>query len=640
MTDEEPDPIDQYEDSDLLVWIVPGRRAVVRDDVAYERVIEAWINRLYTHRVRLSSWYFPHLTGGASDPLPRDTVFRGYAASMQHIFDGIYSVSGWHERFFAEEESDGSSRSRDQGTEVPVAADEDNTVDIGRTFFVRLWKGPLRILREEAARAPRSTVQLPPLSLDEDTREVVNANAVFIMGDVIEFPVHKFLLACGKTECENIVFNGEGSFFLGTSLKEGDESPPTSVSIHDNMAAMRFQLLLNAALGAFYSQSPVFAGSAASSGPQASGSGGSVYSRGLVYGATLLDPTERGPNDQWVIFTNQWGYRPGVPVSAPSASTDPVPANIPTSGSANYYPPTLPFTSAWSCSPCTLFLTYFIFNEYGYGSRSVANEYSSNPSSLPQSVYDRYDDDAAVQQFRLAHDPIRAMNVSDVFGDVNVIGFNIPPSTSTGRTGGHEIGIVRIWPHERLMSLRGDTPTQGFIAAYNPLNGESFFTNSNLEEHGQLYIFEASGSLGARSGGGQKCGANPFHWEVITDNTLHVLWGRAAHDPASVVHRLRMTDNPGSISNTRPPRYIREMFINKNTEPVSGRHSQDAEFYPLVIFHPVAGSGTWRSSARAILSDAGTVYADRAVPFPTMKEAEGGRFPQAANVRRYAAWHG
>lgn len=591
-----------------LNWTVPCRRAVVTGRTDYISILDEWETSLYHHRETICRWY--NIDGGE------------YMEEGKY-FDALVKLMEWKVFFCLAGENAAL-------LEGEVTIDFQDLPD----FYVRLWKGPLRIVMEEASRDTTSTrtIQLPPLQLNEN-KEVINRDAQFLAGDVIEFPLHKFLVICELSQYGNLAFNPNGSFFLGTSLKEGDNSPPTSVTIHENMLGNRFQLLLNAALGSFASLDHVFTGRFQADELNAADGNDHVYSRGLVYGATLLAPHVESEGNHWRIFTNHWGYAPRAGLTYNEEA--PVPANLPTPDTIRNYPPNLPFTSGWSCSPCTLYLSYFIFNAYDYGDESVLTEFEDTGSILRQ-CYNRFTASQAVENFGLNIPNQAVRNMSDVFGDMNVIAFGIPrrvptDGSSPPHDGGHEIAIVKIYNHDLLMREE-QLPVAGFLAAYHPLNGSSYFQNSELIDEGQLYIFETAGSLSTKSGGGQWCGASPFHWEIIPNNNMHVLWGRANHDPRRQT-RLRISMNSIPLAPNPPTRHIKEMYILQNPNPLPGNFDTPAALKPLVIYHPVTRNNVWTANADPIFENVDQIYAERAVPMPTMKEAEG-KFPRASVVQQ------
>lgn len=71
----------------------------------------------------------------------------------------------------------------------------------------------------------------------------------FFPGDVVEFPLALFLYVCGKSTYDGFQFNPNGSFLLGNAVTAPIDGSP---ELHDNLIAMRFQLFLDLAQGAFY----------------------------------------------------------------------------------------------------------------------------------------------------------------------------------------------------------------------------------------------------------------------------------------------------------------------------------------------------------------------------------------------------
>ena len=67
---------------------------------------------------------------------------------------------------------------------------------------------------------------------------------------------------------------------------------------------------------------------------------------------------------------------------------------------------------------------------------------------------------------------------------------------------GHEYSYVRLYEHDRLLQEparpataddRGGPPCAGFIAAYNPLNGQPYYAAP--DDRGDLFIFEGTGQI-------------------------------------------------------------------------------------------------------------------------------------------------
>ena len=217
--------------TDALHWFIPARRAVVRGPTSYRDLIRAWRTQLSTHAEALRRWY---------PPLSADGVDAG-----------IEAIESWEGAFFS----------------ATLAAARNDLQTHNRAsvhFKPRLWKGAYRVLCESAAgpNEPGPTIFEPSQSEDPklvltDKREIHNADAPLLTGDVVELPLHKFLAVAGLGEYgrrprfDQVEFDPEGSYLLGTSLK-------SQVPLHDNLLAMRFQLILGCYLGAFYHPEPVF----------------------------------------------------------------------------------------------------------------------------------------------------------------------------------------------------------------------------------------------------------------------------------------------------------------------------------------------------------------------------------------------
>jgi hypothetical protein len=348
-----------------LTWIVPCRRAVVKKTITYHNLMVKWEECLRNHKEKLKQWYGL----GRSD----------------HDFDmGKNILLAWIVQMNLEgAPADVSRTSPPQGSDGGIGGNTLNSL----WPYVRLWKGPLRVLLEEKAGGTpdqsgdeivtqityrvgtgrRSETRTLRLVQNRSHKEVTNANAEFLMGDVVEFPIFKFLFACYKREYNEISFNPNGSFLCGTSLLKSNQPHAINAEpkIHDNLIAMRFQLFLNLLRGAFYSLSPVF-GLGASNAPIAEDGGLTVYARGVVYGATWLSPTINLRNGYWRGATQGWGY----------VEQQDVPTNLPTRKSLNNLAggENPPITPGIACSPASLTLSSYMLNLDRWGVNSVGTE--------------------------------------------------------------------------------------------------------------------------------------------------------------------------------------------------------------------------------------------------------------------------
>ncbi|MFZ4575878.1 MAG: hypothetical protein ACOYN0_15905, partial [Phycisphaerales bacterium] len=211
-----------------LNWIVPLRRAVVREECSYVDVLRGWAEQLRGREARraLAAWY---------PAAAEDRCLRG---------------STWVDAVVA-----GMARAAAR----PVSAEQGNTVDLPFPAWVRLWKGPRRVLHHPRPGAPASDPESDAsLRYDNDFREVRLPAARFYPGDVVEYPIFKFLAVCLNDRSAlaqqylGMKFNGRGHPSLGNTVLNSDGTLPTGdASLHDNILAMRFQLLLSLAVAAW-----------------------------------------------------------------------------------------------------------------------------------------------------------------------------------------------------------------------------------------------------------------------------------------------------------------------------------------------------------------------------------------------------
>lgn len=324
-----------------LHWIVPGRRAVVIERVAYADVISAWVEALREDQLRskLLDWYGP--------------ISSVSSSAMASLYDAtVDAIERWAEAFFSAESVE---REHSHALGDPATINHEG-------FWLRLWKGPYRVLHEHQAGIvvnPDNFAEIPlgPIEIDaggavvlrfDGHRRVLNPDATLLIGDVIELPVFRLMWRCGVRSFEDAHFNGAGSFMLGTSVTDANGDSPGRVRIHDNLAAMRFQLLLNLARGAFYSLDPGLSGSMLRKSNHPTVEGHELYARGVVYGGTLGSTYRRtsGEDAAYVFADNQW---------ATTGAT-----NAPTKASLDELTANTRLTTAWSCTPCALGLASYM----------------------------------------------------------------------------------------------------------------------------------------------------------------------------------------------------------------------------------------------------------------------------------------
>lgn len=367
---------------DNLTWIVPARRAVVKQRTTYWQLLHKWGESLYYYARTMRGWY-------TIQPAQYNAGLGRLTAYLRQL-DPSQPV-----------DFDRTAEGSQTGT-VPG-----NTIDV-HPFLVRLWKGPLRVLLEENPSATSVDERVAEvsvrthtvtygrerlvLSLTQDERTVQNSGALFLMGDVVEFPLAKFLVECGKNDYADITFDPQGSFFLGTALKENGQARAVNAQpfIHENMIAMRFQLICGMMRGALYSLQDVYQpGTYRSlSVPAPDRTSTCVRARGIAYGATLGNPTSNLSSGYWRIFTGNWGRGSGGGL----------PPNIPTPRSIRTLagPGRVFIAPGISCSPNTLTLCSFMLNLDAWGADSVKTEMTRVPPN-PRA--------AAGTRARRGHDP-------------------------------------------------------------------------------------------------------------------------------------------------------------------------------------------------------------------------------------------
>ncbi|MEM9195931.1 MAG: hypothetical protein AAGF12_42585, partial [Myxococcota bacterium] len=666
-----------------LVWIVPGRRAVVAGDspLEYGAVMEEWETKLGELRSTLLDWYRPLATR------PQD---------FDQNFDDAME---WHLRPWRERKFSGSPPPP-RTVASATNSQRDNRVDVAVNrigFEARLWKGPLRVLLEEAKEATeaeqaedseeteeadwepawRGEVQSIELShqgaikLDQLAGVVINHDARFLAGDILEFPIFKIFAMAGVRPFRQARFNPLGSPFLGTSVS------PTGLRLHDNQLAMRFQLILNAKRGAFGSFQPTYGGDFARHENNHSQGGRTVHARGMMYAGSLGNPDRHG---EFWFHCNQWGT--GV--------------NLPTAQSVSDLPNSMPLTPGWSCSPCALNLARYVMadatrwgggsanrharrahdddaigssTDYDYfgnvlihpggeddvypmqmarhGAPSGANYHwlrsnslalaLGNGSASDQSPEDPelsdeddpreavYDDDSEDEPIYQAPNSNRAPLSAAIPAGGHVVrsaaqmrGYFSEVLTSVALNG-HEYSYVRLYPHDKLMEESASNegaPCTSLISAYNPLSGEPYPSSGE----GDFYLFEGAGYLYKTRL------PSPHNYQVF--RTRPAKWERVNEFYWRQSEAGRIYIGEALARDGRPNRNKYLLSISRfRADAVRQVHASPREF-PRITY--LRGRNADTATSR--------YYAERAVPFPTMSEAKSfGSAQEFQNLRDVAA---
>ena len=391
-----------------LTWIVPGRRAAITSQIDYSSLIQAWIMELQACKKSLMRWY--NLNNSSFE-------------------SGIEMVKFWHQSFFH----------IDNDLFIHAVRDGEVTIDHPPfDFKVRLWRGPLRVLLEnEHAESligkkwydanqifslattpwPDATSEKPQAPrLATVNGQVMNSDAAFLTGDVVEFPLWRMLGGCGLKQYGNkntfddiMKFNPHGSYLLGNSVisASGDSTIPDNAPLHDNHLAMRFQNILGIFRGGFYHlNEKVYADKYYNNGKATSveascpetteeianqGKTGpikhhTVYARGMMYAAVINSPRwssygDKSLKDSYRLFTSGWCHD--------VKKFDP-PRCMPTRESLDLLPKHQPMTPGGVCSDTLLWLTNYMIctdkKKWSTGKGSV----SGTVTNEGYPIYDYY----------------------------------------------------------------------------------------------------------------------------------------------------------------------------------------------------------------------------------------------------------
>lgn len=576
-------------------WIVPCRRVAITSRCNYRDLIESWYHQCGTHSATLLRWY-PFLNQAA--------IARG-RTWLRTVYSQI----------------DPTSRELLRPASVAVA----NTVNTVPHAYVRLWRGPHRVLHV--------TETDESLGRNNAEKEVRAYSAVFYPGDVVELPLHRFLAACiGDTSdrCRNfwnLRFNGDGSPFLGnTVLNAEGQVPRGEYALHECMLSMRFQLVLNLAICGFYRAEPVYRGNASQS--LGSPEGQAIYARGMMYagefaigGGTSMptaSPALRSwPSNVWRYGTRKWGETPNADVQY---------RYLPTEGSYANLLPDFPLTPGWACSPATIAMTSILLNRAGSGSDSVSASVRAHPENYPGVRT------LSMEALANAHRPTPEERPPDDFdaallpADGSRPAWNESPGDLTViALRAHEQGMVRLYKPAKTMEIEqghgGGPPHKGYMAAYNPVTGADFHTDDAFANVGMLYRWEATGALRRGPGKPQLYGAQPFKFALIENNTLY--FRRSWESRRLSTHGFYWHGRPGTATanaaRNRPTQHMSQMLCFDLTTTSMPQGYGHGEIYRPIMLTSNDGQDApmSRNTDRA---DFARLYADRAVPFVTFDE--------------------
>jgi hypothetical protein len=737
-----------------LNWIVFARRAVITnqaphaDGFPYTTAIDEWISELETHKRKLRELYYHQWPAEIQD-------LENFNRFDQRFQFTKNSIAAWKDHFIGADCAADPRRPHCR-PRTAAAGGVGNSYYIPNLHFcVRLWKGPYRILKEQIDEDASTDWREVSRVSDNELRqnlmgEVENLGAVFYPGDVIEFPLFSVLHQMGVRDYARAIFNPIGSFLTGTSVAEmvfseepagarttggqaedtptdirridplnfifrdasGSTDPdddsirsvefgwlgarvrsPGTILLHDNILAMRFQHLLNAALGSYYHDQPQFHDVSENllENHVKEICGERIYSRGLIYGAQLGAINRRAPdqfhpapcnrqqrrqNLQTNFFTlndNNWGTSCLAVLDSIGRLQNPA-----------------KLTCAWVCSAATLSLSYFLVNtQWMFPPAGTVWDGMQPPPPVrrgrrqpPRRARERplrafgdsfsFDDQSARQPALRQLFGLQAATTDEDDGgeaegeDVNIDSMVSPTQVREGNsvrsypaseitvanfrefigngwctigTGTHEYAIICIFPHSKLARegrCEVGPPITGYPAAYNPLSGEPYCSDDN----GELYYFEATGILGTprwfSNGIYRICEIKPFKWKHI--------------DRFYIARELNLAPTLTTDEETgterlaeRPDARIRKFRFGDSSSPTSGikevcrfplRNIQGAIRHRRPMAHRPISLYTGDAQVTQMFAHWNRL---RSVPFPTAPEGEDGGYVTAETARQNVA---
>lgn len=650
-----------------LQFIVPARRAVVTSEMTYEDALRAWSAELGQRRDALVRWYFDASEGPLFDEAKgrldgwigahfqpdaaqvhaatestatvraiRPMMARLWKGPLRVLLEAAYTAA--HPPPDAAQAPPPSEPppSEPPAEEAPAPTLDDEDLDPNLTMDRRAEaEPPPQAGRGRRRRGPPADEQPPTVTpvthveLGGRTlelrvnarREVTNPDARFLPGDVVEFPLFKLLALAGKGAYSSLSFNPDGHFFLCNTVQgEG-----AGAVLHDNRIAMRFQALVAAGRAAFYALDTDLFGAGAQQPPLASVCGHRVTARGMIYGGSLamsMGASSRlnHGKQRWWITDYNWG-------------TGTAPKNLPSvAGLATLQ--NGPLTPSWACSPCMLFFLYFMLNMYSGSSPrggGVGPEVQHDDSPL-RTHADRFVFENPPRRGADAATPSSADTSSVLFGGPPVerdarnrvvrADWQVPPEqlapVSVFSLSHHEQSAVTLRSHAKLVELggAGQPPVTGFLAAYEPLGGEPVPMPDGRDEGlfdmqaaGQLKVARVSVPPAPGTYSGMSC--RTFKFAPMDANGVRLFRDTGGDIGISVSQAARRGASTGLHILTR-----------LHPDALDTVHSATPDYKPLA-FSKGIGTGPVGLPEQ--------FHAERAVPYPTMAEAQA-FFPDLATV--------
>ncbi len=340
-----------------------------------------------------------------------------------------------------------------------------------------------------------------------------------------------------------------------------------------------------------------------------------VCSRGMVYGRTNVlngmwqgtevgrgrRRRERPPQDSniWKVHMYHWGNQSQTEnlfypaAQAPSQRND------------------LPITAAWACVSSVVWLAYFMLDQradYSDGSGMADRGLSRDDSPASDYIDFVFRGDGARGtrrrlQVRGGSDPALLLYSGEgatpeftLTDDIAIMGHDI-----RGTTVGHNVAYLKVKSPGMRVAEGQTLDSKGFVSAYNPMSGDDLGVDGN----GRYLKLNASGPCSRDSSDSTYMRT---HRPRLDDGTR----GERVTEEAS--HRRQHCNSHFTKLNIEPSLELINYLCRFNAEASGGKQgigdAQQGLPLPPIMISPMSGGATRQ------------LHADRAVPFPTMRECE------------------
>jgi len=184
---------------------------------------------------------------------------------------------------------------------------------------------------------------------------------------------------------------------------------------------------------------------------------------------------------------------------------------------------------------------------------------------------------------------------------------------------GHEVGLVKLRDFDDLLD-EAELPRGGFVAAYNPLNGNPFFERAGALTE-QFFTFESRSSLDREIRDGKKItftGILPFQFRRVKDNMFPI--SLLERQNGKLLVKLGVDPKKGVRSGAF------KGVLTVNDDDILGGVAEEGPhpFRHLCMYPNVkhVGDQQGKAAKQRLWVHGPEMYVNRAVPFVTMKEAQ------------------